>query len=175
MALIAWLKSKAAPKPRTVASAPEEPNPAQGRVQSSIRHGELFLHQKGKPEHRIRLRWDPENGGERELPTGTYTVTGYRHVATAKDGVQWIWSTTSPGYRELVVKAGETTPFRVQGRIKVRARAFEKHGKHRVGLAFQAEKRLGHTLYRDGLRIGITWQCLDADRKVLSKGAMRYG
>jgi hypothetical protein len=175
VALIAWLKSNETPKPRTVASVPKKPDPAQGRVQSNILHGELFLHLKGKPEDRTRLRWDPKLGGERELPAGTYTLTGYRHVATAKDGVQWIWSTTSPGYRELVVKPGETVPFRVQERLHVRARAFEKNGKHRVGIAFQAEKRLGHTLYRDGLRIAITWQCLDAKKKVLSKGAMRYG
>ncbi len=173
--MISFLKSKALAKPTTIASGPTTSNPKYGRVTSNIAHGELFLHPKGKSQARIRLRWTSPKDRERELPAGTYTLMGYRHVATAKDGVQWIWSTTSPAYGALVVEAGKVVTVTVRERIGVRARAFEKRGKHRVALAFESEKGLGHTLYRAGRRIDITWQCLDAKASVLAKGTMRYG
>ena len=55
--------------------------------------------------------------------------------------------------------AGKSVALDVLEAPKVRARAFlAKNGKHRVGLVFQSEKRLGQTLYRDGKRITIRWQ-----------------
>ena len=173
--MIDYLKSEEATKPTTIASAPEKRDPNAGRVTSNIEHGELFLHLKGRKEKRIRLRWEPKGDRERELPAGTYEVSGYRHVAQAEDGAMWIWSTTAPVYRELEVKAGETVHLDVRRKVAVNARAFTKKGKHRVGLVFQAEKRLGNTLYRKAKRIDIRWQCLDKKGSVLAEGKMRYG
>ncbi len=175
--MITYLKSDALTRPTCVTPSTRfEAAPETGLVTSTIAHGELFLHTKGDATKRYRLRWSSaKEKRERALPVGTYTVTGYRHVATAKDGVQWIWSTTSVGYAELEIKADATTHFEVRTALVAKARAFEKKGKHRVGLVFQAEKRLGNTLYRAGKRIGIQWQCLDAEGEVLSEGAMRYG
>ena len=116
-------------------------------------------------------KWTLRHG----TPAGTYMVTGYRRVAMSDEGIVWIWSTTSPSYRKLEVKAGGTTHLDVRRKLKVNARAFEKKGKHRVALVFQSERRLGNTLYRDGTRIDIVWQCLDERGAVLSKGTMRYG
>lgn len=87
----------------------------------------------------------------------------------------WIWSATSPGYREIEVQEGATTHCAVRQTIAVEARAFEKRGSHRVALAFRAEKRLGHTIYSAGKRIAVRWQCLDAEGGVPAEGAMRYG
>ena len=173
--MITFLKSDDASKPKTIASSPAQPDPKAGRVTSNIRHGELFVHLKGHPEQRLRLRWEPKGDRERELPAGTYAVTGYRHVAAGQDGAQWIWSTTAPVYRELTVKAGETVNLDVRQKITVNARAFTKKGKQRVALVFQAERRLGNTLYRNGKRIDIQWQCLDKKGALLSEGGMRYG
>ena len=173
--MITYLKSAAVSKPRTISTSPATRDAKAGCVTSNISHGELFLHPKGQRKERLRLRWDPDGDRERELPAGTYQVTGYRHVATGEDGVQWIWSTTSPAYRELEVKAGETVHFDVRRKIAVNARAFRKKGTHRVALVFQSERRLGNTLYRKGKRIDIRWQCLDGKDDVLSEGKMRYG
>ncbi len=87
----------------------------------------------------------------------------------------WIWSATSPGYREIEVQEGATTHCAVRQAIAVEARAFERRGKHRVAPAFQAEKRLDHTIYRAGKRSAVRWQCLDAGGGVPAEGAMRYG
>ncbi len=179
--MIKYLGSDALTKPTTIAAAPETANSTAGLVTSDIGHGELFLHPKGDRSARIRLRWEPGADGARELAPGTYVVTGYRHVAQGDDGHQWIWSATSAGYRQVTVKADATTHVDVRSKLTVRTRAFlAKNGKHRVGLAFVAEKRLGHTLYRDAKRIAITWQCLGADgaageATVLAEGAMEYG
>ena len=82
----------------------------------------------------------------------------------------------SPAYADLVVKTGEQVRFEVRERLNVRARGFTNlKGKRRVGLVFIAERRLGNTLYRKGRRIAITWQCVDAEEKVLAEGPMRYG
>lgn len=175
MALIAYLKSDAVKKPTTISTAPKEAKPTCGLVTSNIQHGELFIFPKGREKERMRLRWQPKGDRGRELPAGTYSVMGYRHVAKAADGAPWIWSTTSPVYADLVVKAGETVHFEVRSRIALQARAFAKGAKHRVALVFKVEPRLGTTLYRSGRRIDITWQCLDDKMKVLAKGAMRYG
>ena len=175
-ALIAYLESGAVERPVSVTSKTTfEAAKETGKVTATITHGELFLHPRGRRQERYRLRWSGEKDRVRTLPVGTYRVTGYRHVKKAKDGAEWIWSTTSPGYAWLEVKPDETAHFEVRRALVVKARAFEKKGKHRVSLVFRAEKRLGNTLYRNGRRIGIQWQLLDAEGGVLSKGAMRYG
>ena len=172
--MIDYLNGDAIEKPITVAVAPDATDAAMGTVTTNIAHGELFLHLKGDATQ-IRLRWEPGSDAARALAAGTYVVTGYRHVESAGDGAQWIWSTTSAGYRELVVTAGAVTHFDVRQKLGVRARAFQKKGTYRVGLVFQAEKKLGNTLYRDGARIDITWQCLDEEGATLSEGPMKYG
>ena len=173
--MIAFLESDALKRPTTVA-ADTAFDTETGRVTSTISQGELFLHPEGRKEERYRLHWaekDKDRG--RPLPVGTYVVTGYRHVAAAKDEARWVWSTTSGGYDKLEVRADDTTHFAVRTELRVRARAIQRKGKHRVGLVFQAEKKLGNTLYRDGKRIPIEWQLLDGSDEVLSKGKMRYG
>jgi hypothetical protein len=175
--LIAHLESDALRRPACVTSSSHVGGPEDaGLVTSTIVRGELFLHPKGDPGSRLRLRWSEDDTDRaRALRPGPYTVTGYRHVATAEDGAEWIWSTTSPGFAELEVKQGETTHFGVRTALGLKTRAFENKGKHRVGLAFQAEPRLGSTLYRAGRRIAIRWQLLDDEGTVLSDGPMRYG
>ena len=84
--------------------------------------------------------------------------------------MQWCWSATSPGYRELVVEADETVHVEVQAAPTVHARAFRAGGRERVEVAFRAEPKLGHTLYRGGARIDIRWQCLDPEGTVLAEG-----
>ena len=113
-----------------------------GTVTSTIAHGELFLHVKGDKSKRYRLRWsDDDEHRARPLPVGTYAVSGYRHIRAAADGAKWIWSTASPRYGEIEVKAGEETHCAVKRSPAVRARAVQKKGTYRVGLAFVAEKR----------------------------------
>ena len=175
--MIAYLESDATAKPTTVASAavPDDAEPL-GLVTSTIQHGELFLQLKGDKLARVRLRWGAaDEERSRPLPVGTWQVTGYRQIAVGEDGTEWIWSTTSPGYREIEVKAGDTVQVEVRDWIGLNTRAVFKKGKHRVGLVFMAEKKLGNTLYRDGKRISIRWQCLDDEGEVLDEGPMRYG
>ena len=143
---------------------------------STISDGELFLVGAAAKHTAYRLRWDPgSDTSKRAIPAGTYRVLGYRHVRAAADGSTWIWSTTSPGFRELKVVAGESIHCAVERTPRVRTRAFVHEGKQRVELVFQAEERLGHTLYQDGRRITIRWQCLDGDGAVLEEGPMGYG
>jgi len=175
--LIEWLKSDDRTRPTSVTSAAEPADEAlAGRVTSTIRHGELFVHAQGDKQTWFRLRWSPEDeGGARALPPGPYVVTGYRQLLTADDGKPWIWSTASAGYRRIEVKAGETVHVEVRDWIGLNTRAVFKKGKHRVGLLFMAEKKLGNTLYRDGKRIAITWQLRNDLGEVLDEGPMRYG
>jgi len=173
--LIAYLKSDAAPKPKTIAAAPAKPDKTAGRVTCSIAHGELFLHLKEKRGERLRLRWDEGTGRERELPAGTYILTGYRRVAKGADGAPWIWSTTSSEYARIEVKAGETLDIDVRDKIVLKTGAIVRKGKLRLSLAFQVEPRLGTTLYRNGKRMAIGWEGLDAKGAVLTDGTMRYG
>lgn len=176
--MIAWLEQADEGKPTTVSSATHDHGveTVTGTVTSTITAGELFLHVKGDTSQRYRLRWSSDDEQRaRPLPVGTYALSGYRHIRSAADGAQWIWSTASPRYGEIEVKAGEATHCEVKRSPDLRTRAIQKGGTYRVGLAFVAEKRLGSTLYRNGKRITITWQCLDAEGEVLAQGPMRYG
>ena len=175
--MIAYLESEDVTRPSTIDSAAKrEGDEALGTVTSTIGHGELFLHPTGDKTTWLRLRWSPDDADRtRPLAPGTYVVTGYRRLATAEDGTPWIWSTTSPGYRTLEVKAGDTVHVEVRDWIGLDTRAVFRKGKHRVGLLFLAEKKLGNTLYRGGKRIGIRWQLRDALGEVLDEGPMGYG
>lgn len=160
--MIAYLESEDAAHPTCIRSKNEagdgEPT---GRITSSIRHGEIFLRPEGDPTTWLRLVWSPKNEDrERSLPPGTYVVTGYRQLRAGEDETLWIWSSSSAGYRRIEVKTDETVQLDVHESLRVTTRATFNRGQHRVGLAFEAEKKLGHSLYRDGKRIGIRWQCL---------------
>jgi hypothetical protein len=175
--LIAYLKSDALVRPIAVTSAttPQDDEHL-GRVTSTIVRGELFLHPLDDPTRSYRLRWEASDKERaRALPAGTYKVSGYRHVATDNQEAEWIWSTTSPGYADIEVKAGETVHFPVCETLEVNARAREQRGKRRVALVFVAEKGLGNTLYRKGKRITIRYECLDAEGDVVGAGNMNYG
>ena len=175
--MIAYLKSDAATKPAVVDAASDAGTDGEvGLVTSTIAHGELFLRPKGRKAELFRLRWAPDDEARaRPVPVGVYPVIGYRHIQKAADGAPWIWSSCSNGFRELEVKSDETVACDVKTGLKMNTRALFRKGKHRVGLLFMAAKKLGHTLYRNGRRIPIEWQCLDAEGEVLAKGAMRYG
>ncbi|MHC5019155.1 MAG: hypothetical protein ACYTGX_03375 [Planctomycetota bacterium] len=57
-----------------------------------------------------------------------------------------------------------------------RGRTFTaRNGAKRAGFSFFAEKRLGNTIYRNGTRITIRWNALDAAGAVVAEGAMAYG
>ena len=139
-----------------------------------MEHGEIFLHRAGQRDRAIRLRWT-RAGERRALPAGTYAVSGYRHVAKDDDGVQWIWSSTSNAFRELRVEAGKTVRLDVRRTLRLQTRAKRAKGALQVSLAFVAEPKLGHTLYRDGTRIPIGWECLDERGEILAHGPTTYG
>lgn len=175
--MIAYLESDVVTRPTTIDSAERgEGDEELGLVTSTIEHGELFLHPQGDKSVWFRLRWSPDDTDRtRSLAPGTYVVTGYRQLATADDGKPWIWSTASAGYKQIDVKAGETVHVEVRDWIGLNTRAVFRKGKHRVGLLFMAEKKLGNTLYRDGKRITIQWQLRNLLGEVLDEGPMRYG
>ena len=175
--MIAHLESDAVLRPATLdGQSKPAPDAAVGGVTSTIEDGELFLHPEGDKKTWLRLRWSStDEERTRWLAPGTYVLTGYRRVATADDGAPWIWSTASAGYKTIEVKASETVHVDVRGWIGLNTRNGVRKGQHRVGLVFMAEKKLGNTLYRNGKRIAIRWQLLDALGAVLAEGPMRYG
>lgn len=73
------------------------------------------------------------------------------------------------------MQENETAHCAVRQGLGLLTRWFSKKGRQRVALSFLAEKRLGNTLYRDGRRIAIRWELLDAEGAVLASGPMRYG
>lgn len=153
------------------------PGEGEGLVVSNLPHGEIFLNPVKQPQQRIRLRWNGGGApGARALPAGEYRVTGYRRVQKAEDGAEWIWSTTSPGYKRITIAPGATVRLDAAATLVTRGRTFTApNGTKRAGFSFFAEKRLGNTLYRNGTRITIHWNALDAEGAVVAEGAMAYG
>ena len=96
-------------------------------------------------------------------------------------------STTSHGFRKLVVRSGEVSRVMIDSAVYVGVRAtihgeqlrsqMTIHGDRPVGLhaGRHAPHRIGLSIYRAGKRISIGYRALDGQGEVIAAGAMQYG
>ncbi len=69
--------------------------------------------------------------------------------------------------RTAKIDVGATVAF--VGHAKMRGAAL------RLGFSVKSKENRGLSVYRDGARVPMTYEILDAKRKVLATGAMSYG
>ncbi len=157
-----------------------------GYVTADVGEGELFL--RG-PHHRVyRLKWKHnEQDRRRALPVGRYSITGYRLARKDEKGVPWFVSTTSHGFRRLVVRSGEVKRVKIDPTVHVGVKAMIHgeelraqmmiHGDRPGGLHVgkHAGHRIGLSIYRAGKRISIGYRALDGQGEVIDSGTMQYG
>jgi hypothetical protein len=145
-----------------------------GFVESDLGEGELFL---AGAHHRVyRLAWIAgEKDRRRALPPGTYKLTGYRLVRADREGTRWFISTTSHGFRDVVVEAGKPTRVAIDPAIRITTRASLAADGLGGQMGIQAEPHVGLSIYRAGKRIPIDYRALDGDGRVLARGTMTYG
>ena len=144
--------------------------------------GELFL--RGPRHQRYRLKWKKaDKDRRRALPVGRYTITGYRIVRKDKNDVPWFVSTTSNGYRKLVVKPGEVSRIKIDPAVYLKAEGTLHEGTLRAQMMVNGERhgglhhrhQVGLSIYRQGKRIPIAYRALDRQGKVVASGTMKYG
>ena len=153
-----------------------------GYLTADVGEGELFLRDS---HHRVyRLKWKrDEQDRRRVLPVGRYSITGYRVARKDKKGVPWFVSTTSHGFRKLVVRSGQVSRIKIDPTVHVGVRAMIHgeqlqaqmmiHGDRPGGL--HAGHRIGLSIYRAGKRISIGYRALDGQGGVVASGTMEYG
>ena len=147
------------------------------------------------PHHRVyRLKWNrDEQNRRRALPVGRYSITGYRVVRKDEKGVPWFVSTTSHGFRRIVVRSGEVKRIKIDPAVHVGVKAtihgeqlraqMMIHGDRPGGGGLMAGRHAGHhaphriglSIYRAGKRISIGYRALDRQGEVIASGTMQYG
>ena len=157
-------------------------NEKSGYVVCDLEEGELFL--RG-PAHKVyRLKWrKTDKDRRRVLPVGRYSVTGYRVVRRDKKGVPWFISTTSHGYRKLVVRSNREARVRVDPVVLVNVRAEMEAGTLHAQMTINGKRPgrllrkhpIGLSIYRDGKRIPVGYRFLDRRGQVIARGTFKYG
>ena len=112
---------------------------------------------------------------KRTLPAGDYVWTGYRVVKEDAEGKPWTLSVTSPEIRKIKLKAGKEVQLEVDPSIRFHGRVSRQGDHFQLGMVIQGMDGAGLSIYREGRRIPIPFQLLDAQGAVVDSGKMRYG
>lgn len=184
-AMIAFLKGGELKPPRAVAAAPEKDAGGVGFVTTNFGEGTLFLTSTTGKHYRLEWpklellpstdRAKPMPDRRRALPPGEYTLTCYRVLRRDAKGTEWFISATGPRIRRLKVRAGEEQQVKVDDTIHLTGSAHPENGGVEIQLMIAGEKGSGLTVYREGKRIDIGYRLLDAWRKELARGTLKYG
>lgn len=145
-----------------------------GHVVCDLDDTEVFLRGAG---HRVyRLRWfGKARDRRRALPAGRYRITGYRIARRDGEGRSWFISTTSHGYRDLVVRGGGQTVLKISPVIHFEVRGKKFSDQVNVNALVRGEHHVGLSIYREGKRIPLSYRLVDAAGKELHSGSLRYG
>ena len=115
-------------------------------------------------------------------------MTGYRVVRKDRKGTPWFLSTTSPGYRPLVIEGGKEVRVPLDPTVYLTLRSplvgstiraqmclLGKTGANRHGSGRHVKSQVGLSIYRDGKRLPIGYRVLDQGGRVITSGTMAYG
>ena len=117
----------------------------------------------------FRVVWS--EGGAREVPIGVYRATNYQ-VEKAKDGIDWMLSGKSD--RLVRIEEGKETRLDLDVRAHLAFSLKITHHGALVQLGITGDGE-GLSIVRNGRLVELRYRALDADRKELSAGPMKYG
>lgn len=114
------------------------------------------------------LVWDPK-GPAPEAPPGKYKV---RTTRIARDN----FLISSAGVPEPSIEIGaEKAELKLDETVKFEGHAKRKGARLELGFAIKGADGRGLTVYKDGVRVPVTYKVLAADGAVLAEGTMNYG
>lgn len=148
-----------------------------GRVTMSFAQGTAVL---AGPDGEVTLAPDAETS-EFWLPPGKYRVRTTRIVRD-----NWIVSSAGTPEPALVVKdmrkeratqldVPETAHLNVDETVRFQCHAKRHGAKLQLGFSINGADRRGLTVYKDGVRVPVTYKVLAKDGEVLAEGTMNYG
>ncbi|MFT4550152.1 MAG: hypothetical protein ACI8XO_004857 [Verrucomicrobiales bacterium] len=107
----------------------------------------------------------------RALPTGTYTLTGYRLVRS-----EWFVSVilAHHDHHKIVVEPGKVTTLKIDPTIHMSCKA-DTTSKFIVRSSFKGMHGAGLTIYKNGKRIPLGFKITPPRGKPLESKAMNYG
>lgn len=166
-----WLEAQT-PPPR----APEK-REGQGRVTASFAEGSAVL---AGPNGEVTLAWDPKTP-DRALPPGKYRVRTTRIVRE-----DWILSSAGTPEPALAVKdfrkerarlfdVAEPARLEVGETVRFDGHAKREGARLQLGFSIKGADGRGLTVYKDDVRVPVTYKVLAKDGAVLAEGTMNYG
>ena len=164
-----------------------------GVLVPSFEEGSVLLKDAGGDV--VRVSWEPltsvakVSGGKvvarvkptvasmrRSLPSGVYTLIGYRVIRRDRSGRSWLVSATDPfGIRKFAVVSGKQKRLDVDERVSVECAARRTRMGLRLQVTVSGEIEAGLSIYRAGRRIPMEYRVLDSGGGVIVRGGMEYG
>jgi hypothetical protein len=143
----------------------------EGSVSSSFKAGVVML--ENVKRESFRLSWTKGESGKqrlRSLPAGEYRLRTFR-IEELLDGQLWHISASAPNIQRVLVREGEHLTLELESNIKMKSKLKGKA----VMMGISSSNGAGLSIYRDGVRIPISYKVLDAHGKPEAKGSMNYG
>ncbi|MBL1150628.1 MAG: hypothetical protein HND42_10520 [Armatimonadetes bacterium] len=166
---MAFLESQPFPLPTRL--TPGASDASGGEVRAGFDRASVLL--RNSDGKFVRLDWESGGGAEKSihLPPGTYQLRGYRILKKAKDGTDWFISGIPPKPVDVRVEAGKRASLLSEDTITVASRNVGGN----LGMEIRGLHHSGVSIYRNGKRIPISYELLDAAGKVVESGRMTYG
>lgn len=117
----------------------------------------------------VRVVWN--GGGSREVPVGRYRATHYQ-VEKTKDGTDWILSGKSDEPVEIVGDKETRLDLDVRAHLSLSLKMTHHGTQVQLGITGDGG---GLSIVRGGRLVDLRYKILDADRRELSAGSMKYG
>jgi hypothetical protein len=109
------------------------------------------------------------------LPPGSYRLRDTR-VSDNKDGVRWfLSSSTGPSRKPVDLQVGTTTKLDPGREVVFKGSVRLNHDGLFLSFGVTTADHRGLSVFRNGKRITISYQLLDADGGILTEGPLKYG
>lgn len=152
------------------------PGGQEGTVRAPFEEGSVFLkNEEGKV---LRVCWESRVGvapgkfRTRKVPTGVYSVIGYRAIRKDSSGATWLISALGETSPPVQIRAEQETKIPVSDTIFV---SCQLRPRGQVGMMFAGEGRSGLTVYKNWKRIPVDFKITGPTGEELASGRIAYG
>ncbi len=172
-ALQAYLRSEPAELPRPAIVRGGHRGGA-GAIRADLGAPGSLVLQRGAERLRVLVGSDSESAPH--LDPGIYRLIGYRIRRSDESDAPWFLSATAVAGESLEIRAGKSTELAIEPSVTVNLIAQRDDRAALLSLSMRGPLvSPAITIYKDGERIPLRYEVLDARSRVLASGVMEYG
>lgn len=169
MALIDWLKVQ---KVASRVDAPPAVEKPVAWVEPNFKAGSVVLR---SGDRLLRVVWPLDAKDlRRELPPAKYAVHELR-IERIHERTHWFLSSSGPPYQKVEVAAKGRTSLTISDALTCTTKAKQVGQELRFSFGMRAATGHGITVFKDYLRVPVTYRILDKQGKEIAAGKMAYG